>query len=323
MTDWPSWQKHVSYVVEKRGMWIGIGDADGNPLFTLPDPVSRDIPEQWMSTEDLSLSFHGRRVDGTPTLLNETLLVDALRNVDANGQLGVAEGDYTILLALPGVNGEIRRGGNIVFATGVDVDNDGVVDEITVAATSFSDVWNTVPAMSWPASWWRATPYERTQDEAGLTYSQVWEMARIEMATNPVFTWKNGPAGFVIRRLAQESLDAFMFTQQDPDGTRWVDDPYHVVEVPEVDTTPEISLEARDGFLYDTVADQAKNAGVILGARLWWPGDAPVRSWNLVDSSMTPEQVDISPSEGESQRTVDYRSFDHAMIVLTVKEVGV
>ncbi|QQB45308.1 hypothetical protein I6I10_07110 [Corynebacterium glucuronolyticum] len=34
-----------------------------------------------------------------------------------------------------------------------------------------------------------------------------------------------GRAGFVIRRLAQESLDAAMFTQLDPDGTRWVDDP--------------------------------------------------------------------------------------------------
>ena len=101
-----------------------------------------------------------------------------------------------------------------------------------------------------------------------------------------------------------------------------MDDPFHVVEVPEVDTTPVISLDAADGSLWDTVAAQARNAGVILGARVWWPGDKPVRCWNQATSSMTPAQVDISPSQGASQRTLAYRAFPHAMIVLTVKEVA-
>ncbi|MDK8578916.1 hypothetical protein QP905_11310, partial [Corynebacterium pseudodiphtheriticum] len=72
-------------------------------------------------------------------------------------------------------------------------------------------------------------------------------LAKIQFATKSVFAWKQGRAGFVVRRLAQESLDAVGFSQADPDGTQWVDDPFHVVEVPEVDNSPEISLEARDG----------------------------------------------------------------------------
>ena len=145
-------------------------------------------------------------------------------------------------------------------------------------------------------------------------------MARVEMATRTMFTFKHGPAGFIIRRLAQESLDAAMMTQQDPDGVRWIDDPRHVVEVPEEDTSPVISLEAREGSLWDTVAGQAQNAGLILGARLWWPGDPAVRSWELANSSMEPWQVDITPSEGEPYRQVVEQEFPSPMIVLEVKE---
>lgn len=123
-------------------------------------------------------------------------------------------------------------------------------------------------------------------------------------------------------RLAQESLDAVGFSQADPDGTQWVDDPYHVVEVPELDNSPEISLEARDGMLWETVSAQARNSGLILGARLWWPGDDPVRSWSLARSGMQPRDLDISPSQGESRRRIVYNTFDHAMVVLEVKEVA-
>ena len=70
------------------------------------------------------------------------------------------------------------------------------------------------------------------------------------------------------------------------------------------------------------MSGQAENAGVILGAYLWWPGDAPVRCWSQATSDMAPRDVDITPSEGESSRTLSYRSFEHAMTVMTVKEVA-
>lgn len=311
--------------METRGRWYGIGDGDGAPLWDLPDPVGDGVehPEQWMASEDLSFKFPALTPEGALNRAAEVFLIDGMTRFDESGKLKPVEGDYTLLIAVPGKDGAVvRRGGVITHAVGEDPENTGTPQEITLMALNLMDVWNTIPAVSWPASWWKATPYDKTSDESGLPYDKAWKMARVEMATRSTFTFKNGKAGFVIRRLAQESLDASMFTQQDPDGTRWVDDPFHVVEVPEVDSTPEISLEARDGFLWETVAEQAKNAGVILGARLWWPGDAPVRCWNLVDSSMGPEQVDISPSQGEPQRTLAYRTFDHAMCVMTVKEVA-
>lgn len=323
MVDWDSWQRHVDYVIDTRGRWYGIGDGDGAPLFDLPDPLpGTPAPEQWMASEDLELSLPAVEPDGTPTRSAELLVLNDLKGFDPSGQLPTAEEDYTLLVAMRGEDGAVvRRGGNITHVTDSDPTNAGVGTEMTIFALNFMDAWNTVPAVSWPAAWWRTTPYPRTSDESGLEYEQSWDMARVEMATRATFTYKHGKAGFVIRRLAQESLDAAMMTQQDPDGTRWVDDPYHVVEVPETDNTPTISLEARDGSLWDTVAGQARNAGVILGARLYWPGDPPVRSWELANSSMTPEQVDITPSQSEPYRQIVEQTFEHPMVVLTVKEV--
>lgn len=323
MVDWDSWRKHVDYVVAANGRWFGIGDGDGAPLFTLPDPVSIGAPDQWMASEDVELTMPARDSDGQINRAAQLLVVDGITGFDASGQpVNIPETDYTLLVAMPGADGGvIRRGGVITHTVATDEDNDGMPNSITIHALNLMDVWNTIPAVSWPASWWAATPYPRDSDEAEIPYKRSWDMARVEMATRPTFTWKNGQAGFVIRRLAQESLDAAMMTQQDPDGTRWVDAPFHVVEVPETDTTPEISLEARDGMLWETVAAQAKNAGVILGARLWWPGDPAVRCWSQATSGMAPRDVDISPSVGESSRTLSYRSFEHAMIVMEVKEV--
>ena len=322
--DWDDWSKHVDYVVRERGQWWGLGDADGNPIMTLPDATTDGVtaPEQWMDSPDVSFTMPAMTPAGEQQRAYQLLIANELDHIDASGRLEVNPTLYTLLAAWRGKDGEIvRRGGVIITASAEDPDNDGLPQTMTISALNAADVWNTIFAVSWPAAWWSAEPYEKTTDESQLPYSRAWSMARVELAGQAMFRWKEGKAGFVIRRLAQESLDAMMMTQQDPDGTRWVDDPFHVVEVPEVDTTPVISLDAADGSLWDTVAAQARNAGVILGARVWWPGDKPVRCWNQVTSSMTPAQVDISPSQGTSQRTLAYRTFPHAMIVLTVKEV--
>lgn len=321
-TDWASWQKHVNYVISTRGRWYGIGNGDGEPLFTLPDPIDTDLADQWMESTDLTVKFPAREVSGAVNRVTELLAMSAIRDFDPSGQLPVAPGEYTLLAAFKGAGGAVvRRGGAITHVSADDPDNDGRPAEITILALNAMDVWNTIPAVSWPAAWWAAKPYPKSSDESQLPYKEQRSMARVELATHDTFTWKNGKAGFVIRRLAQESLDATMMTQADPSGVRWVDDPYHVVEVPETDNSPEISLHARDGMLWDTVAAQAKNSGVILGAYIWWPGDPAVRCWNQASSTMSPQQVDISPSQGTPQRTLSYRTFSHAMIVLTVKEV--
>lgn len=325
MVDWGSWSRHVDHVINTRGRYYGIGDGDGNPLFDLPDPLpGSPAPEQWMAAEDLELSLPAVTPEGAPTRASDLLVLDDLAGFDPSGQLPTAEEQYTLLVAMRGEDGStVRRGGLITHTDASDPDNTGIPTEMTIHALNFADVWNTAPAVSWPVAWFKAAPYPQISDESGLEYSREWEMARVEMSTRSMFTFKHGPALFVIRRLAQESLDAVMMTQQDPDGTRWVDDPRHVVEVPVgEDTSPVISLEARDGPIWETVAGQAQNAGIILGARLYWPGDNPVRSWELANSSMEPAQVDITPSEGEPYRQIVEQEFPHPMIVMTVKEVN-
>lgn len=322
MTDWQSWRKHVDYVVATRGRWFGLGDGDGTPIMTLPDPTDIDAPDQWAEAEDLSFTMPALTRDYLTHPAAERLVMAGLGTFSRDGRLATATEDLTLLVAFPGPGGHVqRRGGVITHTDGIDQDNAGTPTEITINATSIMDAWKTTIAASWPAAWWKARPYERTEDEAGIAYSEPWALARVELATRSTFVWKHGPAGFVIRRLAQESLDATMATQADPDGTLWVDDPYCVVEVPEIDTSPEISLEARDDTLWDTVSNQARNAGIVLGARAWWPGDPPIRTWKPAKSTMTPAEVDITPTEGESQRPVGQHTFSHAMIVLTAKEV--
>lgn len=322
MVDWDSWHKHVEHVIDTHGRWVGIGNGDGEPLFDLPELIDLGAPDQWMSAEDVSVTIPAVDDEGIPHRATQLLLIDGLHGFDESGQLPPAEVEYTLIMAMRGADGGIvRRGGLITHDSGMDPDSVGAPTQLVINALNFMDVWNTIPAVSWPNAWWNASPYSKTSDESGLQYSKPWDMAQVELATRTTFTYKHGQAGFVIRRLAQESIDAAMMAQRDPDGTRWVDDPFHIVEVPEVDTTPEISLEARDANLWDTVQAQAQNAGTILGAHLWWPGDPPVRSWQVANSSMSPAQVDITPSTGEPFRQVIEQTFDHPMIVLTVKEV--
>lgn len=321
--DFVFWQKHVNHVVDTRGRWYGLGDTFGNPIMTLPDLGDLGAADQWMSTEDMTFTLPAIDENGDLLPVAERLIMDNLHNIDESGQLPAVSDVYTIIMATRGKDGGIeRKAGIVTHCYGKDPDNSGKPTQLVIPALSITDVWNTVTAVSWPNAWWKAMPYARTSDESGLPYSREWLMARVELATRTTFTFKHGKAVFVIGRLAQESLDAAMSTQQDADGTIWVDDPFHVVEVPEVDNSPVISLEARDGSLWDTVAAQSQNAGVILGARLWWPGDPPVRSWELANSTMDASQVDITPSQGEPYRQIIEQTFDHPMVVLTVKEVG-
>lgn len=323
MTDWQSWRKHVDYVVATRGRWFGIGNGDGTPIMTLPDPTASESPDQWAESEDLSFTMPALTSDYSSHPVTDMLVNNAIGMFSRDGKLATAIEDLTLLAAFPGPDGTVRRrGGVITHADGTDEDNDGHASEITISATSIMDIWKTTVAASWPAAWWKAKTYDRTSDEAGIPYTEPWAIARVELATNATFVWKNGPAGFVIRRLAQESLDVTMATQADPDGTIWVDDPYHVVEVPLQDTSPVISLEARDDMLWETVIDQAQNAGIILGAYLWWPGDKPIRTWKPIKSTNKPVEVDITPSQEESHRPIGEHTFPHAMVVLTAKEVG-
>lgn len=316
--NWQDWQKTVNYIIETRGRWYGLGDGDGFPLVTLPEPGDFAGPDQWMGIEDIEMTLpaEGEWMD--------RLILDDLEDFSVGGRLKMASGDYTLLFATKGEDGEtVRRGGVVTHATAEDPNNTGQADHVTINAISAGDVWNTTVAVSWPRSWWRATPYTRTSDESGREYSQGWEMARIEMATRITYVNKYGPAGFVIRRLAQESLDAVMSAQRDPDGTVWIDDPFHVVEVPDKEETlPNIALEARDGSLWETVQSQAANSGALLGARIWWPGDRPVRCWDPVTSETPEDDIDLSPDDGsEPTRGLAYREFPHAMIILTVEEV--
>lgn len=320
MTDWSSWRKHVEYVINTRGRWYGLGDGDGAPLATLPEPESDFAwPEQWQSIEDIQMTLpaEGEWYD--------RLIGDGLTGFSIDGKLGLVTGDYTVLYATRGENGKtVRRAGVVTHALSEDPDNTGGGVTITISALGTGDVWNTIPAISWPSSWWKADPYPRTTDESMIDYEQPWNMARIEMATRTSYVNKYGQAAFVVRRLVQESLDAAMSTQKDPDGTIWVDDPFHVVEVPdETDMSPNIALEARDGQLWETVQAQAQAAGIQLGARVWWPGDDPIRCWTPVTSSTPGPEVDITPDDGSpSVRTLEERTFPHAMIVVEVTYHG-
>lgn len=324
MTDWQSWNRHVDYIIDTQGAWYGIGDGDGAPLLTLPGPLEESAPKVWMSREDMTITIPAAGEHGLHVVAGR-LVSPRLIKIGPDGRMIPAtDEELTFLTADRGPNGTvIRRGGVISHADADDPSNTGAPETITIYALDLMDVWHSWPAPSWPLSWWETTIRDYTTDESGVDYTTARHMGLVEMATRADGYTKFGPAETVIRELVQESLDAAAKTQTDPDGTPWVDRPHHIIDLVETGRdSPDVYIEVRDEYLWDTVSTQASNAGVLLGYRLWWPGDPPIRSYELAHSDMSVEQVNLSPPDGsQPHRQVVEQTFDRPMVVLTANQL--
>ena len=324
MTDFVSWNRTVDWIINTQGRWYGIGTGDGEPIMTLPEPLEpSSAPKVWMSMQDIKVTIPTQGEHG-PHATVDRLITQHLTRVDGGLFVPATDEELTLMVADRGRNGTVvRRAGVISHAVGHDPDDAGMPVSMTIHAADLMEVWHTWPCPSFPLSWWMTTMREYTTDESGVAYTTPRQLALVEMATTADGYTKYGPAETVIRELIQQSLDAVASTTTDPDGTLWVDNPFHVVDLaPTGNPSKGIYIEVRDGTLWETISPQAQNAGVLLGYRVWWPGDPPVRSWQLANSTMTPEQVDLTPEVGLPYRQVVDQTFEHPMIVLTADQIG-
>lgn len=314
--DWESWAKHVNYVVATDGYWIGLCDGDGSPVMDLPALVSGQEAAQWMSAPDIAVTIPraGLVAESQAADLLVKRFVD---NLDSSGRFQAADDeDWVLGLAVRGPAGGVRRTACVI--THATQDETG--DLVTIHAENIMKVWETWPCPSWPLSWWETNMSEFTTDESQIPYTTPRMMTLVEMATVIDGYARRGPAESTIREIVQESLDVAARTQPVVGGGVWLDDPYHVVDCRDNGReSPEVIIRLDDSTLWETLAARAQQAGVLLGARVWWPGDPPVRCYAPATSDMTPEQVNLRGPH----RPIEERVFPHAMIVLTVDQMEV
>lgn len=323
MTDWNSWNRHIEQVIDDRGYWYGLCDGDGDPLMTLPLPASGTAPEAWMSVQDIQVTIpvdgkHGQHAAA------QVLVGDEFTKINADGTLKVAvDGDYLIVVAMRGEAGQIRRYAGIVTHAVIGGDDPVGWSLLTISASNQMDVWHSWPAPSFPLSWWLTEVEEYSTDISGVEYESPRRLSLMEMATAADGYTKFGPVEQIIRVIAQESLDAAASAQVDPDtGVRWVDDPFHVVDMRSSGVeSPERYIRIQDETLWDTVSKPAQQNGVVLGCYLWWPGDDPVIVWSQATSDMTGEQVELMPSTRTPYRRLVRKSWEHPMWVLTADQI--
>ena len=129
--------------------------------------------------------------------------------------------------------------------------------------------------MSAPITW--QTSFRRFErdwvgpENTKVTFSRPRELAGMKMVTVADGATLDGPAEATIRRLIAESLAAAVRV-----AGITKDLPIQVATTPAGRPSPRILLRPTDGPLLEEIAQPAAAAGVIITARMWWPGDTPI-----------------------------------------------
>lgn len=279
--QWREERAHIDRVVETDGEWVGILDGEGEPLWEL-EAFEYDVSTRNLDVAEGTLTVPVVTGDGTFHPL-VTAFFGAGFGTDAGAILQPGENlGYMLCVQKPG-GIEGRMVSTISYPT-LEPGPDGEPATLTFETMELLGELNFVLAASIPDTW-GAQPFERWDGDQGGAYKVARELAPIEVATTSwVLTTApkqtgtvdvrhtvSGPAVQRISEVIQDSLDA----ADRLDGT--LDNPAFVVSPGEGDS-PVVRIARRDEPVWGTVADTARLAGVGLSARLWWPGDAPVRT---------------------------------------------
>lgn len=253
------WRKHIDHVVATERQWIGLGNADGYPVMDLPGLVPPlTAPEQHLAEASAEATFIVE--PGSPVL--ERLGAEGL-GFGESGELMPATGDVRLLLVA-------REGQRLAYAiTYVVISGATAPSTLTIHATTLDAELALWPCPSVPVSWDGASFKEWGTDASGETYKIPRELAWTEHATVVDGFSKRGKAMTVIRDLCQDSFDAV-------DKAMGWTSPKFIVSYPGVDSSREVAVTVNDDPLWDTIAEPARQAGVGVTVRLWWPGDTPI-----------------------------------------------
>lgn len=271
MIDWTAHRKHREQIIADTGQWVGLLDADGAPLMDLPPVVSMVAPEARGDPGSLELTVLCRSSHGIIHPVVTELIAKQLGVLNPEGKL-VPVADQTRFVAIERA-GVPRR---VYWVTHTVARGDADAPAtLTLHGVGLTKLLSRFPAMSAPATWQQSFKrFERDwvgPENTTLVFSTPHQLAGMKMVTVADGATLDGPAEATIRRLIAESLDAAFRV-----AGITKDLPIQVATTPTGRPSPRILLRPTDGPLLEEIAQPAAAAGVIITARMWWPGDLPI-----------------------------------------------
>lgn len=268
--EWKQLKDHMQAVAEKANACYVLLDADGQPVGEFV-PLSVDSTQANLDFGETAFTVDLGDGSGLwnpvveryfPQWGNE----EATHDIPVDSGVGVH-----FLLLIQGPGGERDRQAATVEYVTLDGDESGP-KTLTLHAMDILGALQFCPCPSVPYTW--KEPYKKWRNDAGKPYRVGRELSPMQMATMATNHTLRGPAVPVIARCIQESLDARDRVRE------WWADPSEVVEYPTDrfrDVGPTVLVRRSDDSVWDTIAPVCRNAEVTVTARLWLPGDKPIR----------------------------------------------
>lgn len=269
--QWEDHAQHRQAWVKAHGVWVGLADENGEPMFTCPLPVEFHAPATRGAPVSGRAVFAVADSGGVHPLADE-LIADF--GETKNGALVPSAGATRyVVFEFPG---QVRRFYRIthVLARG----QGALPAVIEVHGADALTMLNRLIAFSSPphvgAEFRRFTRDWIGDQHAGTLYETPRDLADWKMSTVADGATLDGPAVEVLARLMKTSIETSFrvwgkkqswFVSQESTGI----------------TSPYVALTADDGYLWDSIGAVALQAGVSVQGSLWWPGDVQPRGLHL------------------------------------------
>lgn len=264
MYDWTNFLSHIAAVVADRGQAIWLHDEDGVPICALPPEIEMVARSTRNAVQELELKISARTSAGQPHRVVNELIADGLGKTDTTGRL-VPNGDHARLIVIFREN--FRACFRVTHATAAG-DDPVSPETITIFGLDELGFLEALPCPSIPGTWGKE-PFKDFPRDEGAEFSQPLRMRPISLAAQADGFVVAGPADRVIRDLITRSLRAVWETVEPP-----ITEPPVVVDQQLTGRqSPHVLIRPQDNSILETVAAVAKNAGVVITATLWLPGD--------------------------------------------------
>lgn len=275
--DWVAHLKHRNQTTADFGQWIGLLNADGEPMMDLPPAIALTAPSSRNAPSSLELKIpcRGRTVGVVHRAVTE-LIAEQLGTLTPQGQL-VPVVDKTRFVAIERAG--VRR---VYWVTHTIADGGAdAPSTLTIHGVDLLKMLSRFPAISAPTTW--KNSFRRfTRDWVGpedttVQFAKPRDLTGMQMVTVADGATLEGPAEDTIRRLISESLIAAYRV-----AGITSDFPIQVDPNPTGKSSPRILLRPTDGPLWEEIAQPAAAAGVQISTRMWWPQDPPIAGMSLV-----------------------------------------
>lgn len=287
--DWASHRLHRRQVAHDQGMWVGLLDENCDPLYDVPPVGDLSAPRIRNAPTSMRARFGVKSPLGFVHPVVDELIAEGLGQVDSQGQLVIVP-HSTRFLAVERTD-EVRR----VFRVSHSVVSGlgRAPSAMEVHGNDLLKMLDMVPAMSAPLTWtgeWTTF----TRDWAGpegqeILFDKPRDLSGMQMVVVADGATIEGPAEPTIRRLIKESLEAAFRT-----AGKSGNPPVVVSPTGSGVTSPHVLIRPTDKKLWEEVAPIAMAAGVMVSARMWFPGDTPVPGLSL---SLPTVVIDVKQSE--------------------------